>query len=491
MTTAEAPTSTVIYGRVSRLTTKGEVQGEAKSVDEQIAECRAVAAREGWSVVAEHRDDGISASRFAKGKARPGWQSTMDLITSGKVQLLTVWEISRASRDRAVWTALLAACQENDVKIATGGKVHDPADPDDGFMIDLISALAVRESAMTSKRVRRAVRASIAAGKPPGKIPYGYRRVYDTISRDLIRQEIDPESGSIVREIARRILTGETTWGIATDLNKRQVPTPGAHQRARNGEETSAGRWDITTVKRVAVSPTYCAIRTHKGAEVSEGQWPILITEQDHAILKAKLCDPARVTVRDNATKHLLSGLLECGLCGAACYSHRNGKIPSYECRGKAKPCLIRATRWVDQFVTDVIVARMGQDDALAAYATDGDNAAAADAAEELTALKTRYDAFVDAGADGELSAAALARIEAKLLPQIADAERRATIKVASPVVAELAGPSARAVWDGWGLPQRREAIRALVKIRLLPARRGVRVNGVQFDPDAVQIIWT
>jgi DNA invertase Pin-like site-specific DNA recombinase len=69
-------------------------RSEGKSVDDQLAECRAWAQRAGWQVIVEHRDDGISASRYANGKVRPGWQSVMDLITVGQVDILCVWEVS-------------------------------------------------------------------------------------------------------------------------------------------------------------------------------------------------------------------------------------------------------------------------------------------------------------------------------------------------------------------------------------------------------------
>jgi site-specific DNA recombinase len=41
--------------------------------------------------------------------------------------------------------------------------------------MELGAALAVRESALTSKRIRRDVAARAAQGLPHGKIPYGYR----------------------------------------------------------------------------------------------------------------------------------------------------------------------------------------------------------------------------------------------------------------------------------------------------------------------------
>ncbi|MDT7718318.1 MAG: site-specific recombinase, partial [Pseudonocardiales bacterium] len=112
------PTNTnrraVLYGRVSL------DRREGKSVDDQLAELRAWAQREHWSIIGCYRDDGISASRFAKGKARPGWAQVMETIAAGGADVLMVWEISRATRDRSVFAALIAACTAAGVQIATG-----------------------------------------------------------------------------------------------------------------------------------------------------------------------------------------------------------------------------------------------------------------------------------------------------------------------------------------------------------------------------------
>jgi site-specific DNA recombinase len=87
----------------------------------------------------------------------------VDLLAAGGADILAVWEISRSSRDRAVFAALLTQCTDSKVLIATGGRLHDPADADDGFLLDLTGALAVRESSVTSKRVQRAT--PVASGR--------------------------------------------------------------------------------------------------------------------------------------------------------------------------------------------------------------------------------------------------------------------------------------------------------------------------------------
>jgi site-specific DNA recombinase len=471
-------TRAVLYGRVSK------DRSEGRSVDDQLAECRAWADRQGWTVVAEHRDDGISASRFANGKARLGWQATMDLIAAGKVDLLVVWEVSRATRDRTVWSTLLAACQERDVKIGAGGKVHDPSDPDDGFMLDLGGALAVRESVVTSKRIQRRVRRMAAEGLPHGKIPYGYRRVYDPETRRLLRQEPDPDTAPVVREIARRLLAGEALYAAAADLNRRGVLTPRAEELKRLGKPVPPGLvWDPVQVKRLAISPTNAGFRSLNGTVVGPAQWPGLISEADYRVLVDKLTDPARKTWRDGSIKHLLVGIAECGVCGAPCRRVKNRGTPSYMCSKRF--CVVRSQRPLDEFVTAVVVERLSRPDVLQLLA-DAEDPAAADAARSAVQLRARLNAFYDEAAAGQITPTGLARIEARLLDEIKVAERRACPRSLPPVLTTVAGPDAAARWEALTVPQRREIIRVLLVPRVMLAGRGT----VRFDPGRIEIVW-
>lgn len=206
------------------------------------------------------------------------------------------------------------------MKIGAGGKVHDPSDPDDGFMLDLGGALAVRESAMTSKRIQRKVRRMAADGLPHGKIPYGYRRIYDPETRCLLRQEPDPETAPVVREIVRRLLAGEALYALAADCNRRGLLTPRGEELKRLGKPVPPGlAWDPIQVKRLAISPTNAGFRTLNGVITGPATWPGLISEADHRVLVGRLTDSARKTWRDGSIKHLLVGIAECGVCGASC----------------------------------------------------------------------------------------------------------------------------------------------------------------------------
>ena len=257
----------VLYGRVSKIAAADQIEG--KSVDQQLDILTGIAEREEVHVVGVFRDDGVSASRYAGGKTRGGWQDTMQTITDGRVNELWVWEISRATRDRPVWSALIAACMAQNVLIVIAGKVHDPNDPDDGFMLDLLAALAIRESAITSKRIKRHIRAAAADGKPHGRIAYGYMREYDPITRALVAQRPDPDLAPIVAEIFHRVAEKETGYSIANNLNARGVPSPHEARAARLGRAVDDPYpWTLNRFTGSPVTPPTrgCVLTTNSAA---------------------------------------------------------------------------------------------------------------------------------------------------------------------------------------------------------------------------------
>src|SRR4051794_10474213 len=306
----------VLYARVSKLSATDRARGDAKSVDQQLDLLTALADRERVQVVAVHRDDGISASAFARGKVREGWQEVMGLIVSGGVDEVWMWEQSRSTRDRPVYAALMAACEAQDVKISLNGRVLDPSDPDDAFHLDLGNALAVRESAMTAKRLRRDVAARAAKGQPSGRIPYGYRRRYDEYTHAVIAQEPCPTTAPIVRELAQRVLAGEALYRLASHMTERRMPSPETWRHRRQGETDFWRPWRPDQVRDVLLSPSVAGQRVHRGGRPDEmivpGRWEPLVSADDYAALKAKLTDPRRRSWTDASAKYLLTGLAVC-----------------------------------------------------------------------------------------------------------------------------------------------------------------------------------
>lgn len=459
---------TAIYTRVSQ-----DSRGAGRSVAEQEAECRTWADREGWQVEAVWCDNDISASKYSK-KTRPGWKALTDRLERGGIDVLIVWEPSRATRDRRVWAALAAICEEQGVRFGCNGRVYDLEDPDDAFQLDLFFALATRESGATRKRVLRSTRAAAAVGRPHGRVPFGYRRTYREGRQgpELVAQVEHEDQAPIVREVARRVMAGEALYAVAGDLNSRGVPAP------------RGAAWEPTQLRRLCVNPTYIGKRTHKGQVVGDGQWPAILDERTHYACVGRLTDPARRSNAGRGARHLLSGLARCGTCDGPMVVQKNRGHLAYLCRQGFH--VSRKQDLVDDLVEGVVIARLSRPDLLQVLAADRGDDQAVQAASEAQEKQARLEGFYDAAARGELTPQALARIEAALLPEIASAQRRARPVATSPLLQEVSGPDAEPRWAGLSLEQRREVIGILCEVRIDPAGRGHRV----FDPAAVEIVW-
>ncbi|MGB3708924.1 recombinase family protein [Gordonia sp. (in: high G+C Gram-positive bacteria)] len=467
----------IIYCRVS-----SDPSQRGKSVSEQEKECREVAAREGWDVAEVLVDNDIGASRYSRG-SRLAYAQLDKILRNGDV--LITWEASRAQRDLAAYLELRELCAERGVRWCYSGRVHDLSRGDDRFTTGLDALLAEKEVEQTRDRVLRAVRARAAAGRPHGKPPYGYRIARDPETGQSVGRIPDPETAPRVAEIVRRVLSGDSMYSICQDFTAREIPRP------RSGERTSS--WNVTTVRRIAENPAYAGLRVHRGLVVGPGTWEPIVSVDDHDRAKAIIANPDRNTrpkTGDGPT-WLLSGILTCAHCGSICTRTQTRGKPIYSCNGRRhqetglRYCTGRVIERVDPFVTEAIIRRLeGQDLVDDLFESDTEYRAAAD---EAAALRRRLDGFTDAAAEGEVSPTALARIEAKLLPQIDAAEQRARLRL-TPLVTVMRGADARERWDTLSIIDKRELIRALTaSITLAKVGRGRKTYA---DGDGIAINW-
>ncbi len=455
----------VIYTRVS-----SDPRGSGRSVAEQEAECRAIAERAGWQVVRVFCDNDRSASRYAT-KDRPQFRKLVEFVERGACDVLVTWEASRFQRDLEVYVRLRELCRERDVLWSYSGKTFDLSRTDDRFGTGLDALLAERESGATRDRVLRAVRSNAQSGRPHGKLLFGYRREYDD-RRRLIGQMVDEDQAAVVREAARRVLAGETPYAVAQDFTKRGIPTPGEGRA-----------WDLTQIKRLCVNPGYVAKRVHRGKVVGDASWPAILDDATHHALVARLSDPQRRTQRDSAVKHLLSGIAVCGVCDGRVRVQKNSGFRAYLCVDGFH--VSRKESDVDALVEAVVIGRLSRPELLELM-TAGESEDVAAALGEAREKRARLQGFYDAAAAGDLTPAALSRIESRLLPEIEAAEKRAQRATAAPILADVAGRDAPERWSELSLPQKREVISLFMRVRILPARRGART----FDPETVAIEW-
>jgi len=204
---------------------------------------------------------------------------------------------------------------------------------------------------------------------------------------------------------------------------------------------------------------------------VGDAVWGGLLDEATWAECARRMADPRRQVMRDTSLKHLLSGSLKAP-CGGRMRVQTNRGYLTYVCT--ADFCTAVRSTHVEDLVTEMVVARL-EDPELLARLGEVDSGAATGADKEADEMQDRLDAFVDSAAAGGISPAALAKIEARLLPEIEDARRRALAVPVPQFLREAAGPGARARWDRMDLGQRRRLVDRLVELRVSKTVRGSR----------------
>lgn len=457
-----------IYTRVSL-----DKRKTSRSVAQQEQEATTTCSEQGWQLSTVFSDNNRSASRFAR-KNRPGYEELLQFLREGNADVLVLWESSRGDRDLERWAGLLNRCRADNVliHIVSHQRTYNLSIPNDWKTLATEGVDSEYESVKTRERVLRDMRASAAAGRPHGKTLYGYRRLYDPGTGTLLGQDIDEAKAVVIREAADRVSKGESCRHVATDFNNRGITAP------------RGGSWDLTQIKRLVTNPAYISQRVYQGQVVGGADWPAILEDTIFGICVSRLSDPRRRTQRDTAVKHLLSGAACCGVCGSRMRVQKNRSHRAYICVAGFHASV--KVENLDQFIVNVILARMARPDAAVLLQRHSDNPDAAAAAVELAQVRARLDTFYDEAAEGKVSAAALARIEGKLLPRVAELEAASRVVPLPRSVTALAGPDPGRVWEQLTIGGQREVVQLLLEVKVHPTRRGART----FDPQRCEITW-
>lgn len=462
-----APTRAIIYCRTS-----SDPGKEGRSVSAQEVECRAICDREGWPVGEVIVDNDIGASRWSGkggGKRRPGYERLKSILRSGDV--LVTWSISRAQRDMDQYTELRNLCTDRGVLWNYSGRTFDLSQGNDRFSTGIDALVAERDAETIRENVISVLEKNALAGKPHGKIAYGYRAVRDPQTGLITSREIDPEAAGWIREMAERVLQGESLRAILKDVNPR------------------AGRkWYSATISKMLRSPTLAGLRTYKG-ETLPGNWEPILTMDEHKRLVTVLGDPGRRTsYRGTEPRYLVSGIAVCGVCGGPCYVGMNHKKPTYVCRNGGH--VSRLVSDVDPVVIDKMIRIINQQrvNVFLFRDDDGEGRSTGNESAEWIAkaqlLQGRLDEFSESAATGEISKSEYLKISGSINKQIAEANSKAAeTAVNSDPMLQLLYREPEEVWESANMDQRRRFIRATIDVRILKTGAGQR-----FEESSVQV---
>lgn len=433
----------IIYARRSQL------QQSGASVTDQVATGKQACADLGWNEVSViDSDDDRSASRFAT-KERPGWAQVLRTLQAGDANAVIIWATNRGSRELHDWSGFLNECRSAGalIHVVSHERTYDPTHLMDWKMLATDGIAAVYESEEKSMAIRRGVRGAALRGMPYAAVPTGYKKAVDPETGDRIGWKVDLEYSSVVREIIGRVAKHEAIQAIARDLTERGIPAP------RGGR-----RWDQQSIRQIVTNVAYTGYLIAPGGERVRGQWEPLVDETTWNAAQAVMAN--RTGPRPGKSIHLLSNLATCRECGADATTWNDNGRRLYKCKGKG--CFYISEEWLDEFVADVICARLARPDARDLFKPDDDRSALL--RNSIESLRAQLDEWASA----DITARAYVIKEAKLLPQIERAERELESLTVPPALQDiLAADDVRQAWDGYGVPARRAIIMTLTGVQV------------------------
>lgn len=294
------------------------------STADQLRVCTTLAAREGFTVAAQFVDEAISGGT----SNRPGYQALLAAARAGEIDVIVAEDQSRLWRNMAEQSPRMAELIDLGVFVVT--QDNDTRQDSSDWMGAILGTASQVYRKEIGRRVRRSAEGRARAGEPVGGKVYGYTS----------KREVLPDQAEVVREIFSRFAAGDTITAIASDLNVRGVPAPGAdwarksrrrdgswmvsavHAMLKNDAYTGRIVWNRRTWVRSAVDST-----KRKAVMNPPSKWIVherpdlrLVDEVTWTRAQKRLNERREMYKAGPGGKaqYLLSGLLRCGLCGAA-----------------------------------------------------------------------------------------------------------------------------------------------------------------------------
>ena len=323
-------------------------QQRAASIEDQFRVCRDLAGREGWKIAGAYKDSAISGDSMI---LRPGIQALLENARRGLFEIVAAEALDRVSRDQADVATLYKHLRFAGVMIVTlaEGEINELHVGLKGTM----NALFLKDLAA---KTHRGLRGRVEAGKSGGGLCYGYDVVKSLDgSGDPVRggRAVNDAEAEIVRRVFREFAEGTSPRAVARRLNGEKIPGPSGklwtdstirgHAKRGTGlinNELYIGRlvWNRLryvknpeTGKRVSrINPPEDWIVTEVPdlRIVDDDLWRAVkhrqgeITEKYATVIAATRAGQANRLNGAHRPRHLLSGLLECGVCGGS-YSMR------------------------------------------------------------------------------------------------------------------------------------------------------------------------
>lgn len=465
------------YGRVST----EDQQDPTSSKQWQMSRAQSIIEPAGGVVVAEFFD--IGQSRSLPWKRRPESASLLEAFKSPErgFDAVVIGEPARAFYGNQFGLTFPVFVHYG-VELwvpEVGGRVDPGSDAHD-LVMSLYGGMSKGERNRIKVRVRSAMEAQakhegrFLGGRPP----YGYQladagahpnpgKAAD--GKRLQRLEPDPTSAPVVQRIFAEYIAGRGYFAIAQDLTRDGIPSPSAHDPARNRHRDQRS-WSKIAVRSILMNPRYTGrqvwnrqrrdeilvdVEDVAQGHLSRMRWNdrsdwVWSAEQTHdPIISAEDFDKAQAQMAAGSHRptsfktrrvnrvYVLSGRVHCALCGHRMQGNFSHDAHHYRCKFTSdrapvpgldhpKNVYVRESAivpkldaWIGQLFDPANLDATCEALAMAGSANDVDHArieAAKRKIDDCDSRLAKYRAAMDAGADPVIVAGWMSEVQGERL---------------------------------------------------------------------------
>jgi DNA invertase Pin-like site-specific DNA recombinase len=320
-------TKAALYARVST-----DAQQKEGTIESQLAELRKQIAAAGHELVEEYIDDGHTGTLLD----RPALNRMRADVKTDRFDRIYFLAADRIARDVEYQRIIVGELLKHGKQITINGKDY-VQNPENKLTLTMLGAFSEFERAKIIERTTRGRLHRLRMGEMSsnGHRIFGYHYVKKT-STAPATLAINEEQAAVVRSIFEMFASGE--FGLVTisrHLEEHRILT-----------STGRQRWDNDRIKSILMNETYTGTRyfnrivhatdaNREGKKVIRGQWIFRdrsewIAVKVPAIVSRELFDKVQDKLREHdarycqpVTHYLLSGLVQCGVCGNGCSSFR------------------------------------------------------------------------------------------------------------------------------------------------------------------------
>ena len=265
------------------------------SIEQQLADIRAFAAREGYTIVHEYADH--ARSGFKNASARTAFQAMLSAAEKGSFDTVISWKVDRFGRNREESALFKGRLRRHGVKVLYA--MEPIPEGSAGVLLEgMLEATAEWYSRQLSENVTRGMTDNAHRCLYNGTKILGYFRGADG------RYALQPEEAAVVRNIFDLYISGFSAARIARQLNSQGVKTARGFPFAPEG------------ILRIISNERYTGVYIWGDIRVPDGMPAIidLKTFEEAQRMKKKTARH----VEQGAVDYLLTGKAFCGHCGAA-----------------------------------------------------------------------------------------------------------------------------------------------------------------------------